>query len=149
MTGRYLLDTSVVSSIAPGRADAGDPFLSWLTVRLPRTYICSVSVFEIEQGVCKLERTGAQARVDSMRQWLQHLLQQFSGDRMLSMDVDVASEAGRLSDWAWARGVHPGAADIMIAATATVHDLTLLTYNLKHFAPLEIGAIDPTAGLPR
>jgi predicted nucleic acid-binding protein len=68
---------------------------------------------------------------------------------MLAMDAEVAAEAGRLSDLATARGVHPGTADVMIAATATVHDLTLLTYNLKHFAPLEIGAIDPTAGLPR
>jgi predicted nucleic acid-binding protein len=149
LTARYLLDTSVVSSIAPGRISAGDPFLDWLTVRLPRTYMCSVSVFEIEQGISKLDRAGAQARVDVTRQWLQDLLEQFSGDRMLSMDVDVASEAGRLSDWAWARGVHPGTADIMIAATAAVHDLTLLTYNLKHFAQLEIGALDPAAGLPR
>lgn len=149
MTARYLLDTSVISSIAPGRAIAGEPFLTWLTVKLPRAYMCSVSVFEIEQGIYKLERAGAQARADVTRQWLHHLLLQFSGDRMLMMDVDVASEAGRLSDWALARGVHPGTADIMIAATATVHDLTLLTYNLKHFAPLEIGALDPTAGLPR
>ena len=149
MTARYLLDTSVISSIAPGRASAGDPFLNWLTVALPRAYMCSVSVFEIEQGIYKLERTGARERVEVMRQWLRHLLVQFNGDRMLPMDLDVATEAGRLSDWALARGVHPGTADIKIAATANAYDLTLLTYNLKHFAPLEIGALDPAAGLPR
>lgn len=31
----------------------------------------------------------------------------------------------------------------MIAATAIAHDLTLVTFNLKHFGPLNIGAIDP------
>lgn len=148
MTTRYLLDTSVVSSIAPGRVHAGDTFLNWLTVSLPRTYISSVSIFEIEQGISKLERAGAQARVDVMRQWVAHLLGQFSGDRMLVMDTIVAGEAGRLSDWAFARGIHPGTADIMIAATAVAHDLTLLTFNIKHFAPLEIGAMDPVS-LPR
>jgi predicted nucleic acid-binding protein len=149
LTRRYLLDTSVVSSIAPGRASAEDPFLNWLITTLPRTHMSTVSVFEIEQGIYKLERTGAQARADVMRQWLEYLLGQFGDSRMLPMDTGVASEAGRLSDWSLAQGVHPGTADIMIAATASVHGLTLLTYNLKHFAPLGIGAIDPTAGLFR
>ena len=109
----------------------------------------SVSVYEIEQGISKLERLGAQARAEIIRQWLRQLLEQFAVDnRLLSVDVEVAQEAGRLSDWALARGVHPGVPDIMIAATATAHDLILLTHNVKHFAPLEIGAVDP-ASLPR
>lgn len=149
MTRRYLLDTSVVSSIAPGRAGPTDDFLNWMVRTLPRTHLSTVSVFEIEQGIYKLERQGAQARVEVMRQWLDYLLGQFSDGRLLAMDAEIASEAGRLSDWAAARGVHPGTADIMIAATATVHGLTLLTYNLKHFAPLQVGAIDPTETLPR
>ena len=148
MTTRYLLDTSVVSSIAPGRVSGGDAFLNWLVVTLPRVHMSTVSIFEIEQGICKLERSGARARGEVMRQWLSHLQGQFSGDRMLSMDEDVASAAGKLSDWATTRGVHPGTADIMIAATATAHGLTLLTHNMKHFAPLNIGAVDP-ASLPR
>lgn len=148
MTTQYLLDTSVVSSIAPGRLGVDEAFLNWLIVTLPRVHLSSVSVFEIEQGICKLERSGAQARAEVMRQWLGRLLEQFTGTRMLPMDAEVARAAGRLSDWALARGVHPGTADIMIAATATVHDLVLLTYNLKHFGPLEIGAIDPFS-LPR
>lgn len=80
-----------------------------------------------------------------MRQWLDQILGQFDGDRLLPLDADIAFETGRLADWAIARGVHPGVADIMIAATATTHDLVLLTYNMKHFAPLNIGAIDPAS----
>lgn len=144
MTTQYLLDTSVVSSIAPGRAGMDEAFLNWLIITLPRTHMSSVSVFEIEQGICKLERAGARARAEVMRQWLGRLLEQFNGTRMLPMDAEVAREAGRLSDWALARGVHPGTADIMIAATATTHGLVLLTHNLKHFVPLEVDAIDPS-----
>jgi len=149
LSTRYLLDTSVVSSISPGRIDAADSVVDWLIVTLPRVHLSIVSLFEIEQGIRKLERLGSRARAETMRQWLDRMLEQFHGDRLLPVDADVALEAGRLSDWAIARGVHPGVADIMIAATATTHDLVLLTYNLKDFGPLEIGAIDPTDGLPR
>lgn len=123
--------------------------MDWLIVTLPRVHLSTVSVFEIEQGIRKLERLGSHWRAETMRQWLYRMLEQFSGDRLLPLDTEIAFEAGRLSDWAIARGVHPGVADIMIAATATTRDLVLLTYNLKHFRPLEIGAMDPTDGLPR
>lgn len=145
MTTRYLLDTSVVSSIAPGRIDARDPLLDWLLVTLPRVYLSTVSIYEIEQGIRKLERSGSQSRAEMMRQWLDQVLGQFAGDRLVALDADIAFETGRLADWAIARGVQPGVADIMIAATATVHDLVLLTYNMKHFGPLNIGAVDPNS----
>ena len=45
-------------------------------------------------------------------------------------------------------GRHPGLADVMIATTAEVHRLTLLTRNLRHFLPLGIDAIDPFAEQP-
>lgn len=83
-----------------------------------------------------------------MRFWLDATLSQFD-DRVVPLDTEVAFGAGRLADWAVEHGVSPGAPDIMIAATAQVHDLTLLTYNMKHFRPLEIDAIDAAEALPR
>jgi predicted nucleic acid-binding protein len=149
LSAQYLLDTSVISSIGPGRAGIETPLLNWFIVTLPRVYLSSVSVFEIEQGIQKLERSGAKTRAETTRRWLEQLLEQFGDERLLMVDVTVAREAGRLSDWASARGIHPGLADIMIAATAIAHDLVLLTYNMKHFGPLEIGAVDPSEQLPR
>ncbi|MCC6271693.1 MAG: type II toxin-antitoxin system VapC family toxin [Microbacteriaceae bacterium] len=148
MTSGYLLDTSVLSALAPGRPDRGGVLSSWLLVTLPRLHVSTITVFEIVQGIGKLRRTGAVSRADANAEWLEASLARF-GDRVLPVDTDVARRAGRLADWAVGRGVNPGAPDVIIAATAVVHDLTLLTYNLKHFAPLEIGAIDPTADLPR
>ena len=51
-------------------------------------------------------------------------------------------------DRARANGHGSGFADIAIAATADVHDLTVLTRNLRHFAPLDIPAHDPFRTLP-
>lgn len=102
---------------------------------------------EIEQGIAKLERMGGVARARSNAEWLERVLTGF-GANVLPADVDVARTAGRLSDAARTIGRHPGAADVLIAATARVHDLVLLTHNLRHFTPLGIEAVDPLVSLP-
>jgi len=53
-----------------------------------------------------------------------------------------------LSDLARSRGHAPGFADIIIAATARQHDLTILTRNKRHFAPIDAVIIDPFDTLP-
>jgi toxin FitB len=61
------------------------------------------------------------------------------------MDIAVARIAGALCDRARSRGRTPGFADIAIAATAKVRELTILTRNLRHFTPLGGAAQDPFA----
>jgi len=56
-----------------------------------------------------------------------------------------ARRAGALSDQAKAAGNHPGFADVLIAATATVHGLAVATLNARHFAPLGVDCVDPSA----
>jgi hypothetical protein len=56
--------------------------------------------------------------------------------------------AGALSDLARGRGHSPGFADIAIAVTARRHDLTILSRNEHHFAPMGISVIDPFQMLP-
>ena len=63
-------------------------------------------------------------------------------------DISSVRLAGRLTDRVCANGHGPGFADIAIAATAGIHDLTVLTRNLRHFAPLDILAHDPFRSLP-
>jgi predicted nucleic acid-binding protein len=69
--------------------------------------------------------------------------------RFLPFDVAVARVAGRLSDRARSKGRSPGFPDLAIAATAAAHNLTVLTRNLRHFAPLGVPAHDPFAALPQ
>lgn len=141
----YLLDTSVVSALAPGRANHLTPdFLQWLRAAddEQRLFLPGIAVVEIEQGIAKLHRVGGIDRAARLSIWLDGLLRQF-GDRLLPLDAPAACVAGRLADDAVARGVHPGFADVAIAAIARHSNLFVLTRNLKHFKPLGVPCADP------
>lgn len=143
----YLLDTSVLSLLAPGRPAPADAFASWLREHTDRLHISTVTVAEIEQGICKLRRAGGRERADRLAGWLDAVTE-LHGSRILALDARVARLAGALSDQAIANGRHPGFADVAIAATARTHDLMLLTCNGRHFEPLGIAYHDPLDGLP-
>jgi predicted nucleic acid-binding protein len=68
--------------------------------------------------------------------------------RVLPFDVVAARVAGRLSDGARSKGQSPGFPDLVIAAMASAHHLTVLTGNLRHFAPLGVPAHNPFEALP-
>ncbi len=70
------------------------------------------------------------------------------GNRILAFDVAAARVAGALSDLARSKGRPPGFADIVIAATAASHELTILTRNTRHFEPLGVPAMNPFDRLP-
>jgi len=99
---------------------------------------------EVQQGVEKLRRGKEWRRADLLEAWLLENIGQF-GDRVLTFDTECARSAGRLSDAAKGEGVHPGFADIAIAAIAQVHRLTTL---LKHFTPLRVACLDPFKAFP-
>jgi hypothetical protein len=143
----YLIDTSVISTLAPDRGSV-DPKLSlWLQDREERLYLSAITVAEIEMGVRKLQRAGAIARAAQLSAWLDRLMQSF-GERVLAVDATVARAAGALSEAAVATGRHPGYADVLIAATARVHDLLLLIANTKHFDAIGVANADPSREAP-
>jgi predicted nucleic acid-binding protein len=143
----YLLDTSIVSALYPGRPEATPELIGWMRSHEDKTFFSSVTIFELTQGIEKLRRAGARSRATALGHWVDELIVDF-GARILDVDVDIARQAGSLSDAALAIGRHPGVADILIAATAKAHDLVLLTRNMRHFQPLGIAFADPLAALP-
>ncbi len=143
----WLLDISVLSLLAPGRPAPAEAFAIWLRGQADRLHISTVTVAEIEQGICKLRRAGDVERAEGLTRWLDAVIG-LHGQRILSLDARVARLAGVLSDQAIATGRHPGFADVAIAATARAHDLVLLTRNGRHFEPLGITHRDPLGGLP-
>ena len=143
----YLLDTSVLSLLAPGRSAPNETLAGWMREHHDALYISAVTISEIEQGICKLRRTGGRERADALSQWLDALIEN-GGSRILPIDARTGRIAGGLSDQAVAAGRHPGFADVAIAATAVANDLVLLTRNGKQFAPLGIAFSDPVEGLP-
>jgi predicted nucleic acid-binding protein len=90
---------------------------------------------------------GCKAQGSALSAWLKTVLHLYS-DRVLPFDGPTAEIAGALSDLARGRGHAPGFADIVIAATARHHNLTILSRNARHFGAVEAVVIDPFQGLP-
>lgn len=145
----FLVDTSILSAFAPGRPAIAEKMAAWMAAQgeAERLFVSVVTVAEIERGWRKLHRAGGTARARMFSEWLHQLIDLY-GDRLLAIDAAIARIAGEMEDRAMASGVHPGFADVLIAATAQAHRLTLLTANVRHFLPLGIGCFNPIDELP-
>ncbi|MGK5532579.1 type II toxin-antitoxin system VapC family toxin [Streptomyces sp. URMC 129] len=119
----YLLDTNVVSEL---RKRHPDPHVAaWIHGVPDRSvYLSALIIGEIRKGIENIRhRDGARAR--RLDAWLDDLGQRYA-DRVLPVTADIADAWGRLS------APHPvPAIDGLLAATALVHDLTLVTRNVK------------------
>lgn len=142
----YLVDTNVISAAAPSRS-ASPALIAWMDNHSAQLYISAVTVAEIEDGIAKARREGATRKAADLAAWLETLLHLY-GERIFAFDTATTRYAGALSDRARGQGQAPGFADIIIAATALQHGLTILSQNLKHFAPLGVHVLDPFAALP-
>ena len=143
----YLVDTDVLSTGAPGRPDRPAALVEWIDACSDVLFLSTITVAEIRHGIARLERTGAAARAARLDDWLNLVLHLY-GDRVIPFDIEAANVAGPLMDRARATGHSPGFADLAIAATAASRNLTVLTRNLRHFAPLGVQAANPFEGLP-
>jgi predicted nucleic acid-binding protein len=110
-------------------------------------FLSTVTIAEIEDGIAKAQREGATRKARDLTAWLETVLHLYA-DRILPFDLATARLAGSLSDRARGQGHAPGFADIIIAATAQRHGLTILTRNLRHFEPLGVPVHDPFVQLP-
>ena len=143
----YLVDTNVLSMGSPERRTVTAPLADWLDAHSDDLFLSTITVAEVGDGIARLRRSGGRARADRLDDWLDTVLHLYGG-RVMPFDIPAARLAGLLMDRARATGHAPGFADLAIAATAGVHDLTVLTRNLRHFAPLDIPAHDPFESLP-
>jgi predicted nucleic acid-binding protein len=132
----WLLDTNVVSELR--RPASANPALSeWEIQQSPsRLFVSAITIMEIEIGVCRKEHTDPRQGT-LLRRWLDgNVLPAFEG-RTLPVDSTVAVRAGAL------HSPDPKPyADALIAATAMVHGLTVVTRNVRDFAPLGVPVLD-------
>jgi toxin FitB len=143
----YLLDTNIVSAVAPSKAERPVALVDWLDAASPGLYLSVVTVTEIRDGIAKALREGASRKAAHLADWwdaVEHLY----GERILPFDISAAKIAGQLIDVARGSGAAPGFADAVIAATAKANGLLVLTRNTKHFAAFGERVIDPLLGLP-
>jgi predicted nucleic acid-binding protein len=142
----YLVDTNIISAAAPARP-VPSALVEWMDVHSSLLFLSVVTLAEIEDGIAKSRREGAARKSADLAPWLETVLHLY-GDRILAFDASTARIAGAISDRARGQGHAPGFADIIIAATAQCHGLTILSRNLKHFAPLGVAVVDPFLALP-
>ena len=131
----FLLDTDVLSALR--RRERNPDTVRWVEAqRTSDMYISVVTVGEIERGITQQQqRNPTFAR--ELALWLDRVLA-WSSDRILSVDTATARRWGQLS----ATLGHDGA-DLLIAATALEHGLTVVTRNIRHFEPTGAPVFNP------
>ena len=96
--GAYLLDTSVISEMAPGRqTHLTQAVTDWFTAHDGQLFLPTITVAELAQGIAKLNRSGSAERARRLDFWLTALIEGF-GERILSLDCAVARLAGQMSE---------------------------------------------------
>lgn len=135
----YLLDTNVISELrkAPaGRADA--QVVEWgRLVPTPALFTSAITILELEIGILQIERRDV-VQGDILRTWMDNnVLPAFEG-RILAFDTAIALRCAKLhvpdprSD-----------RDALIAATALVHGLTVVTRNVADFTATGVALLNP------
>ena len=111
--------------------------VAWLEGRrTPDFWLSVVSVGEIELGIAQQEARDPEfARV--LAAWLDSVLDLY-GDRVLGVDRSTARRWGRLAGAIGHKGV-----DLLIAATAIEHGLTVVTGNVRYFEPTGVALCNP------
>ena len=130
-----LLDTVVLSELR--KSHPSPKVLAWLKKQpAEQLFISVVSLGEIERGIAKARKADA-AFAARLADWLEDTVLLY-GDHILPITAAIARRWGRLS----AELGHEGA-DLLIAATALEHGLTVATRNVRHFKPSGVALVNP------
>ena len=130
----YLLDTNVVSELRRPRPHRA--VLRWIAdVPADQLYLSAVTIGEIQAGI-EITRDQDIAKAEELAAWLDKVLTSYS---VLPMDATAFRE--------WARLMHKSSdtliEDAMIAATAKLHELTVVTRNVRDFSQLGVAVQNP------
>jgi predicted nucleic acid-binding protein len=132
----YLLDTNVLSETRKRQPAAG--VADWIAATPPaRLHVSVLTLGEIEQGIARIRGRGDRQLAAALESWLHYVETGFEG-RVLPVTLPVAA--------AWGRQQHARplpVIDALIAATARVHGMTVVTRNVKDFELAGIQVLNP------
>jgi predicted nucleic acid-binding protein len=135
----WLVDTNILSELRKGDR-AHDGVRSWFAdVREDELFTSVLVLGELRRGIESIRRRDVPSAL-ALEQWLSRLTTSFS-DRILAIDIQVAERWGRLNVPDPVPTV-----DGLLAATALVHDLVLVTRNVRDVARTGAQVLDPTSG---
>jgi toxin FitB len=135
----FLIDTNVLSEARKLEPNRG--IVEWLD-RLDedRAFISVISLSEIRRGIAMMDKG---RKRNALAEWLTHdLAERFAG-RILTVDERIAFAWGDLMAEAKRRGIGLASMDGLLAATASVHNLTLATRNVREFQEFDLKLFDP------
>lgn len=132
----FLLDTNVISELRKPQADK--QVVAWAnSIPAANLYLSAMTVLELETGILRIERRDP-PQGGLLRNWLErHVKPAFSG-RILSVDSAVATRCAQLHV-----PDRSNECDALIAATALVHGLTVVTRNVADFELSGVHLINP------
>ena len=134
----HLLDTNVISELRKPRNLANNGVQDWVRSQAAETLFLSViSVLELEIGIARMERRDPQQGRE-LRSWLSERVLVAFADRIVPIDLAVAQRAAALHT----PDPRPER-DALIAATAKVHGLRIVTHNVKDFASMGVDVVNP------
>jgi len=135
----FILDTNVISELRrAGQGNADENVVSWAkSVDATGLYISVITVLEIEAGILQVERRDTK-QATILRNWFEgHVLKAFE-HRILPIDEAIARRCAKLHvpDPKSER-------DALIAASALVHGMTVVTRNTRDFDQTGVRLLDP------
>jgi toxin FitB len=134
-----LLDTVVLSELRKAQADPG--VVVYLKGQAPDTvFLSALTIGEVQAGI-ERQLVSNPEFADKLAQWLAVMELQFARS-ILPVTPAVAKLWGRLCVQTGNKGI-----DNLIAATALVHNLTIVTRNVKHFEPTGARVFNPFTGI--
>jgi toxin FitB len=138
---KFVLDTNVVSELRKIRSGKAEPrVVAWAqTVDAADLFVSAITILELEQGILSMQRKDP-VQAAMLRTWMdQQVLPEFAS-RTLPIDTAVARRSARLHV-----PDKRGERDALIAASALVHGMTVVTRNDADFAPTGVLVFNPWA----